>query len=91
MGLTINNFPVIDGLTSIDNVYVNIRNIRYTKLDDGYFLEFLCNYSKDSKHIITLILNTHFIEFYNENIWEKAYLCLKSDLDNKNFTYQDVL
>ena len=91
MGLIIANLPVINDLTTIDDVYVNIRDIRYTKENNEYFLEFSCIYSKNNKHIKTSMLNEKMTEFYNGNIWEKAYTKFKSNLDNTGLTYQDVL
>tara|TARA_X000000368_G_C22465313_1_gene465323 strand:+ start:88 stop:363 length:276 start_codon:yes stop_codon:yes gene_type:complete len=91
MGLTITSMSVLNGLTTINDIYVNIRDLKYNKEDSEYSLEFLCIYSKENKHIKTEMLSEKFTEFYTGNIWEKAYINLKSNLDNMGLTYQDVL
>ena len=95
MGLTITNLPIMGGLTTIDNAYVNVRDIKYTKeqQDDEeaqFLLEFICYYSKESKHINAQVLGKTFNEFYSGNVWTKAYEILKQDLTDKGLTYQDA-
>ena len=89
MGLTITSFPVIEGLTTIDNVYVNIRDVKYHKDGNEYILNFLCYYQRDDIIITHESLNEIFTEFYDGNIWSKAYEILKKHLTEKSLLYQD--
>jgi len=95
MGLTITSLPVMGGLTTINDAYVNVRNIKYTKEqqenEEGQFkLEFISYYSKDNQHIKVELLRATYIEFYDGNVWTRAYEILKQDLTNKGLTYQDA-
>jgi len=95
MGLTIKSLPVMRGLTTIDNVYVNVRDIKYNKENQEneeaqFKIEFICYYSKDNKHINAELLGATYTEFYDGNVWTKAYDILKEDLTNKGLTYQDA-
>jgi len=95
MGLIIDSLPVMKGLATIENVYVNIRDIRYNKEEtedenSEYTLEFMCYYQRDNKHINGQILRKTFTEFYNGNIWTEAYAVLKQDLTAKGLIHQDV-
>jgi len=90
MGLTVNSLPVMDGLATINDVYVNIRDIRYTKEEGEYVLEFMIHYQRDTKHIKTEFKNIKLADFYDGNIWSRAYEVLKSDLSDKSLTHQDA-
>jgi hypothetical protein len=93
MGLTITSFPVMGGLTTINDVYVNVRDIKYTKEQQEeetiFKLEFISYYSKDDISINAQLLGTTYTQFYDGNVWTKAYEILKQDLTDKGLTYQD--
>ena len=90
MGLIVESLPVMDGLATINTVYVNIRDIKYTKEEGEYVLEFIIHYQRDTKHIKTEFKYIKLTEFYDGNIWSKAYEVLKMDLSDKSLTYQDA-
>ena len=96
MGLTITSFPVMGGLTTINDVYVNVRDIKYTKEQQQedteaiFKLEFISYYSKDGISINVQILGKTYTQFYDGNVWTKAYEILKQDLTDKGLTYQDA-
>lgn len=65
MGITIESYPVYNGATSLQNVYLNIRDLKTTKEtninidnvnENIYRLEFIVNYIFDNNTI-----NTNFI------------------------------
>ncbi len=95
MGLTITSLPIMGGLTTIDNAYVNVRDIKYTKQQQEdteeaqFLLEFICYYSKNNKHINAELLAATYTDFYSGNVWARAYEILKQDLTDKGLTYQD--
>lgn len=94
MGLTITSLPVMEGLTTINDVYVNVRDIKYTKEQQEeetiFKLEFISYYSRDNKYINGQILGKTYTQFYDGNIWTKAYEILKQDLTDRGLTYQDA-
>lgn len=100
MGITIDSYPVYDNLTSIPNVYLNIRDIKTTKEKtfdisnlekDIYKIEFLYNIKKDNKHIFTSIINASSETAYTDDLWSTAYTLMKEDLTSKGFTFSDNL
>jgi len=92
MGLTVNSLPVYDGLTTISNVYVNIRDISTNKEESGkHSMRFNCNYSKDGKIIDRMLLTHDMVIPYNSDVWTKAYNYLKEDLQQRNLTWKDNL
>lgn len=88
MGLIIDNLPILSGLVILDKVYVNVRDIRTSKEETNYIVEFLCYFSKEGKHIKTELLSK--IGFYEENSWTVAYSILKEHLTGKSLTYVDA-
>lgn len=95
MGLTITNFPVMGGLTTINDVYVNVRDIKYTKEQEEdteaiFKLEFISFYSKNGTSINSQLLGATYTQFYDGNVWSRAYEILKQDLTDKGLTYQDA-
>lgn len=101
MGLTINSYPVYDNLTSIPNVYLNIRDIKTTKeksIDvstnlekDIYKIEFIYFIKKDNKHIYSSLLNTSSDSAYTNDLWSTAYTLMKEELTKKGLTFSDNL
>ena len=100
MGLTITSLPVYDNLTSIQDVYLNIRDIRTTKelsLDISnqeiaiYKLEFLYFIKKDNKHIKSGLITKTSETPYNNDLWNLSYAVMKEDLTNQNLSFTDNL
>lgn len=100
MGITINSYPVYDNLTSIPNVYLNIRDIKTTKektIDisnleiDVYKIEFIYNIKKDNKHIFTSIITASSETVYTDDLWSTAYTLIKADLTSKGLVFSDNL
>ena len=103
MGVTITNYNIFDGAVTLQNVYINIRDIMTTKdIEIGfdnesnqdiqktlYKLQFNINYIFNGKTINTNFISIQSETPYTENIWELAYIELKSHLDSENLTYSD--
>lgn len=98
MGLTLNSYTVMDSLVSINNAYLNIRDIRTTKdiiNINGekiiYNFEFIYNISKDNKYLDRDKIVKTSETPYSENLWELAYKNIKEELTNKKIEFSDVL
>lgn len=98
MGLTLNSYTVMDSLVSINNAYLNIRDIRTTKdiiNINGekiiYNFEFIYNISKDNKYLNRDKIVKTSETPYSENLWELAYKNIKEELTNKKIEFSDVL
>lgn len=98
MGLTLNSYTVMDSLVSINNAYLNIRDIRTTKdiiNINGekiiYNFEFIYNISKDTKNLYRDKIVKTSETPYSENLWELAYKNIKEELTNKKIEFSDVL
>lgn len=100
MGITINSYPVYDNLTSIPNVYLNIRDIKTTKektMDisnlekDIYKIEFIYNIKKENKHIFTSFISASSESAYTDDVWSIAYNIIKAELTSKSLVFSDNL
>jgi hypothetical protein len=97
MGLTIVSYPVYNGLTSISDAYLNIRNIRTTKeviteTDNvSYTLEFEYNIQKNGTNIYLSIIRETKNTPYTGNPWDTAYTLIKADLTSKSLSFTDTL
>ena len=103
MGVTIESYPVYNGAITLQNVYVNVRELRTTKEVDGgfnietnentstniYKLEFIVNYSFNDNTINTNFISKQSETPYTGNLWELAYTELKANLDAENLTHSD--
>jgi len=91
MGLTINEFPVYDNLATIKSVYLNIRDIKLNKIEDGFEFSFWFNIKKDDNYIIgQQIVKTQSTAFIND-CWKEAYDIMKAYLKEKNLIYTDEM
>lgn len=91
MGLTLNEFPVYDNLTSIKSVYLNIRDIKLNKIRDGYEISFFFNIKKDDKYILGQEIRKTQLSPHINNSWEEAYNIIKLYLNEKNIIYSDMM
>lgn len=100
MGLTIASYPVYDGLTSITDAYLNIRNLRTTKetivnQDNStsvqYNLDFDYVIQKSGTIILHSMMRTTASTPYTASIWESAYNLVKADLTTRSLTFTDNL
>ena len=94
MGLTVNSFPIMGGIAVVDNVYINIRDIRTTKqIIDNTIHEFYFVYQviKEERIIETKLLMKNSSEAFVANLWDLAYKYLKEELTGKNIEFTDVL
>lgn len=94
MGLTVNSFPIMGGIAVVDNVYINIRDLRTTKhVIDKIIYEFHFVYQviKEERIIETKLLVKNSSEAFVANIWDVAYKYLKEELTGKNIEFTDVL
>jgi hypothetical protein len=94
MGLTVNSFPIMRGVAVVDNVYINIRDIRTTKqIIDNTIHEFYFVYQviKEERIIETKLLMKNSSEAFVANLWDLAYKYLKEELTGQNLEFTDVL
>ena len=91
MGLALNEFPVYDNLTSIKSVYLNIRDIKLNKIEDGYEINFWFNIKKDDKYILGQQITKTQSSPHINNSWEEAYNIIKLYLNEKNLIYSDMV
>ena len=96
MGLTVTSLPIMNGIVTVDNVYVNIRDIRTTKQNinnnaNPYELEFFYFVVKDNNNIEGKLIKKTSTEPYVGNLWDLAYIALKEKLTEKNLEFSDVL
>ena len=103
MGVTIETYPVYNGAATLQNVYVNVRDLRTTKevergfnletnentSKDIYKLEFIVNYSLNDNTINTNFISKQSETPYTGNLWELAYTEVKANLDAENLTHSD--
>jgi len=98
MGLTVNSFPIMRGIAVVDNVYINIRDLRTTKqfiigIDNFLWheLHFFYQVIKEERIIETKLLVKTSSEAFVANLWDLAYKYLKEELTGKNLEFTDVL
>jgi hypothetical protein len=91
MGLALNEFPVYDNLTSIKSVYLNIRDIKLNKIEDGYEISFWFHIKKDDKYILGQQIRKTQSSPHINNSWEEAYNIIKVYLSEKNLIYSDMV
>lgn len=94
MGLTVNSFPIMGGIAVVDNVYINIRDLRTTKRNiDNIIHEFHFVYQviKEERIIETKLIMKNSSGAFVENIWDVAYKYLKEELTGKSIEFTDVL
>lgn len=90
MGLTINTLPVLENLATIQSVYVNIRDIRINKPENGnYEFSFWYYLSKDGKRIDAKQITQTSGAVADTLPWAKAYEILKQRLTEQELTYTD--
>ena len=94
MGLTVTSLPIMNGIVTVDNVYVNIRDIKTTKQNidsnvDPYELEFIYFVKKENNNIEARQLKKTSAEAFVGNLWDLAYQHLKSELTNKSLEFVD--
>ena len=91
MGLALNEFPVYDNLTIIKSVYLNIRDIKLNKIEDGYEISFWFHIKKDDKYILGQQIKKTQSSPHINNSWEEAYNIIKVYLSEKNLIYSDMV
>ena len=91
MGLALNEFPVYDNLTIIKSVYLNIRDIKLNKIEDGYEISFWFHIKKDDKYILGQQITKTQSSPHITNCWEEAYNIIKVYLSEKNLIYSDMV
>jgi hypothetical protein len=91
MGLALNEFPVYDNLTIIKSVYLNIRDIKLNKIEDGYEISFWFHIKKDDKYILGQQITKTQSSPHINNSWEEAYNIIKLYLNEKNLIYSDMV
>lgn len=96
MGLTITSFPIINGVATVDNVYVNIRDIKTTKQNidnnaEPYELEFIYYAKKENNNLEAKLIRKTSTEAFIGNLWDLAYQHLKEELTNKSLEFVDSI
>ena len=97
MGITINEYPYLDGAITLNNVYVNLRDLKQTKedsiIDDNipvsYEINFTIKYFINNKQLHIELLSKTYTDPVVDNLWDKCYTILKEHLDSKSLTYID--
>eukprot|EP00966_Prymnesium_polylepis_P222684 5151391-Prymnesium_polylepis.4 len=104
MGILVKNLPVYEGLATIDEVYVNIRDLLHTKNEEGkYDVEFMCHYMSRATVVDTsgatvlvnkpiksgMIMET--LDAPLTNIWTKCYELLKANLSKAGVHSEDSI
>lgn len=103
MGITIESYPMYNGAVTLQNVYVNVRDIRTTKeveIDFNtetnkntstniYKLEFIVKYTFNENTINTNFILKQSETPYTGNLWDLAYTELKTILNAENFIHID--
>lgn len=95
MGINITSYPIYNGAAHLENVYVNIRDIKTNKeqYDENYEYTFecMCNFTFNEKNIHTQLIELKTDNPYVTNLWEIAYTELKKYLNDNNITFTDSL
>jgi regulator of RNase E activity RraB len=94
MGLTINQYPVYKGSSTVE-AYVNIRDINQNKVDDGFTLQCFAGIKtkKSGSEIYDVSVESLFITLSSTDIfadsWEVLYTELKRVLTDKEIIFVD--
>jgi len=94
MGIIINNFPVVNGIATVDGVYVKIRDLQTSKEDStgAHNLSFRINITKNDTFIMNDFYSKNiFTGPLTENIWEMAYSLYKERLTSEGMTFTDQI
>lgn len=96
MGLTVTSLPIMNGVVTVDNVYVNIRDIKTTKQNidsnaEPYELEFVYYVKKENNNIEAKLIRKTSTEAFIGNLWVLAYNYLKEELTNKSLEFVDSI
>ena len=103
MGVTIESYPVYNGAATLQNVYLNIRDLRTTKKVERdfdietnenttksiYELEFIVNYTFNDNTVNTNFISKESKTPYTGNLWDLAYTEVKAKLNAENLSYSD--
>ena len=92
------SYPIYNGAATLQDVYVNIRDLRTTKkveIDNEnttkniYELEFIVNYRYNNNRINTNFVTKQSETPYTGNLWDLAYTEVKAKLHDENLTHSD--
>ena len=96
MGLGIKSLTVLEGLTTIENLYGHARDIRVTKDNQGLF-EIQCDFIiyKNIGDKQVRVKYMHIYKKYNDDFltktWNDVYTIIKEDLTSKGIEYVDEI
>ena len=88
MGLDVVNFPILNGVISAENVYINLRDISTTKEGTNFNVEFRYLIYKNNNFIESGYIKRENIVL-NGDIWVFCYDLLKDDFRTKNLNFTD--
>jgi hypothetical protein len=90
MGLGIVSVTLFNGLVTINDLYANIRDIRTTKEDGKYRIEFVLHTKKETENIKVDFFHDSRLEPYLE-IWADAYDLCKARLTEQGVSWTDIV
>ena len=92
MGIDADKYFVMNGLASLGNCYLRVRNFHMTKVATVYTLNYQIEVLKDNKYVTEEPITVPSVETpITENIWKIAYDNLKEYLTSKSITFTDRL
>lgn len=90
MGLTVNEFKILNGAVTLDTVYANVRDMTTSKNDDNiYTFSFITFYKLNNEtiHAEHILTNSETVEALDS--WSFAYKVLKEKLTEKGYIFTD--
>jgi hypothetical protein len=90
MGIDADEYFVMNGLASLGNCYLRVRNFHMTKVATMYTLNYQIEILKDNKYVTHEIITIPNVTTpITGNIWDIAYDNLKEYLTSKGITFTD--
>lgn len=94
MGINATAYKIYDGKITLDNVYINVRDLSTDKETlNGTFYLFSCNCRVmiDNTTVDFIRIDSKQTEPFLENLWDKAYTLLKEKLTEKSISFTDSI
>ena len=92
MGIDADEYFVMNGLASLGNCYLRVRNFHMTKVSSVYTLNYRAEVFINDKYVTEENMTIPSVETpITENIWKIAYDNLKEYLTSKGITFTDRL
>lgn len=88
MGITVDSLSVAGGRATVPNVYAHIRDINYTKLEDGTY-EYTCTLHYSGILSQTFSFSTTTLP--TDTVWGMCYTAVKAKLSEAGITFVDTM